>query len=95
MTAFNPKQLFQANTVRREEWSIIVANPLFHTAIIYAVAQMVANGLSPEQLSGINSLVYMLNNLSETSAVAQPLPSKPLQSYDMPTTTLTRPQPQK
>lgn len=87
----NPKQLFQANSQQREEWATFVANPTFHRAICYTLATMVANGLSPEQLAGVNSFIWTLQNLSEDVQSPKSLPSKPLKSFDRPTITRTEP----
>ena len=91
MVSLNPKQLFQANSPQREEWATMVANPTFHRAICYTLATMVANGLSPDQLAGVNSFIYTLQNLSEDAPANKPLPGKPLRSFDTPTVTKTEP----
>jgi len=87
----NPKQLFQASKPQREEWALIVSNPLFQRAICYTLATMVANGLGPDQLAGVNSFIYTFQNLSEDAPAQKPLPGKPLKSYDNPTVTKTEP----
>jgi len=89
MVSLNPKQLFQANSQQREEWATMVANPTFSRAICYSLATMVANGLSPDQLAGVNSFIYTFQNLSEDAPAHKPLPSKPLKSFDPPTITKT------
>lgn len=69
----------------------MVANPTFHRAICYTLATMVANGLSPDQLAGVNSFIYTLQNLSEDFPSPKPIAGKPLKSYDTPTLTKTEP----
>jgi hypothetical protein len=91
MVSLNPKQLFQANSQQREEWSQIVANPLTHRAIAMTYAVLVASGLSPDGLAGVNSAFHVFLNLSEDVIAQKPLPGKHLRSYDAPTKTLTEP----
>ena len=95
MVNLNPKQLFQSNSQQREEWAAMVASPTLQRAFAYSLATMVANGLAPEQLAGVNSFIYTALNLSEDAPPAKPLPYKPLKSFDMPAPTLTKTEPTK
>lgn len=73
----------------------MVASPTLQRAFAYSLATMVAHGLAPEQLSGVNSFIYTVLNLSEDAPPSKPLPGKPLKSFDMPAPTLTKTEPSK
>ena len=93
MITYSPKQQFQAHKSQREEWSQIVANPLFNRTITFALAEMISRGLSPESLAGVNGFIHTLQNMSEDPEVVKPMPQRSLTSYDATPTTTTKPKP--
>lgn len=86
MVSFSPIKQFQNDVSRREKWALMANDPTFHVAISFALADMVARGLSPDQLSGVNSFIYALANLSEDATVNKELPKRHLKSFDNPVT---------
>ncbi len=65
------------------------SDPLLHRAITYSTAAMVAAGLSPDALAGVNGFIFMLLNLSEEVVAPRQIPNKHLESFGQPTTTKT------
>ena len=84
MVAYSPRQLFQSSKDRREAWSNLVANPVLHHAISYAVAEMASRGMGPSDLAGVNGFIFTLLNLSEETPKPPDLPIKKLTSFDEP-----------
>jgi hypothetical protein len=85
---FSPKSQFLKNTTDREAWAQMASEPILHRAISYSLATMVASGLSPDALAGVNGFLFVFLNLSEESPLPRSMPSKHLQSFGQPTTTV-------
>ena len=83
-----PKLDFIKDTKVREAWAQMAADPLLHRAIATTQAEMVTRGLGPGDLAGINGFVFVLLNLSEETPVPRSMPTKHLQSFGQPTTTV-------
>ncbi len=83
MPSNNPKELFQKDTHRREDWAELATLPRLHEAITFAMAVLVAKGRGPDYLAGVNGFVYELLNLSEDDAISRPMPSRQLSSFDV------------
>jgi hypothetical protein len=79
---YSPKLRFQQSTARREQWSKIVADPVFHDALLHTQAQMAAAGFGPQEMVGVNNFIVGLMNLSEDIVKVNPLPAKQLKSYE-------------
>ena len=84
MIHVSPRAQFQLNTEWKEAWAQIVASPAFKAAVVHSQAQMVASGLMPESLAGVNGFLFVLCNIHQELPEVSPLPSKPLKSYDNP-----------
>jgi hypothetical protein len=83
--SFNPKAQFQRNTEEREAWRNMAGSAILHKAITVAESQLVSSGLTLEQISGINLLVFELLNLSEDIKPQTQIPAKTLKSFDVQT----------
>lgn len=68
----------------RQAWASIATDPLLHRAFAVALAEMVARGLSPEDLAGVNGFIFTVLNLSEENPSPRSIPSKHLQSFGQP-----------
>lgn len=79
---YSPKLRFQQQTARRERWSQMVADPVFHDAVLHTQAQMAAAGFGPQEMVGVNNFIVGLMNLSEDIQKTSQIPVKQLQSYE-------------
>lgn len=85
----SPKQDFIRDTKARENHAVIAADPAVHRTLAIALSEMVARGLGPNDLAGVNGFIFTWLNLSEEQPAPRSLPSKHLQSFGQPTTTTT------
>ncbi len=79
---FNPKKLFQANTLQREEFAQLIANPVMDKAFSATVAHLIVSGLSPDRMAGVGNFIDTLRNLAEPEKEVKPLPARQLTSLD-------------
>ena len=79
---FSPKKQFQANTVQREEFAQIIANPIMDRAFTVTIAHLVTTGLSPDRLAGVGNFINALRELSEPDKEQKPFPVRQLTSLD-------------
>lgn len=86
MPGNNPKELFQKDTKRREDWAELSVHPRLHEAIVYAQSVLVSKGRGPDYLAGVNGFIYELLNLSQEEQEAKPMPNRQLTSFDPPPT---------
>lgn len=82
----SPKQDFLRDTKARELHAQIVADPATHRTLAIALAEMVARGLGPHDLAGVNGFIFTWLNLSEEHTAPRALPNKHLQSFGQPAT---------
>lgn len=81
-TAFNPKKIFQANTVQCQEFAQLIANPVMDKAFSATIAHLVTGGLSPDRLAGVGNFIDALRNLAEPETEKPAFPVRQLTSLD-------------
>lgn len=77
-----PRALYQkVNQEEAKKLSILVGEGWFQRAIVYARAELSANGVSAERLAGANQLLEVLTTLADEQKPMEGPPDKQLKSY--------------
>ncbi len=82
MTQYRPKLIFQSNSMDREGWAELAANPILRRAILHMQADMAFAGFTDPQMQGVNFFILGLLNLSENEPEAKVIPAKVLKSFE-------------